>query len=60
MSAKPVIPREQANRDVDDAVTYYVKEHAQQAALEMVDALQDAYAHIGRRPGRTTRRLRSC
>lgn len=51
MSAKPVIPREQANRDVDDAVTYYVKEHAQQAALGLVDALQDAYAHIGRRPG---------
>ncbi|WP_129662929.1 type II toxin-antitoxin system RelE/ParE family toxin [Phytoactinopolyspora endophytica] len=51
MSPKPVIPREQADRDVDDAVTYYVKEHAQQAALDLVDALQDAYAHVGRRPG---------
>jgi toxin ParE1/3/4 len=50
VSPKPVIPREQANRDVDNAVAYYVKEHAQQAALDLVDALQDAYAHIGRRP----------
>jgi toxin ParE1/3/4 len=48
---KSVVPREQANRDVEDAVTYYVKEHAQQAALDLVDALQEAYAHIGRRPG---------
>lgn len=51
MSPKPVIPREQANQDVDDAVTYYVKEHAQHAALRLVDALQDAYAHLGRRAG---------
>lgn len=51
MSPKPVIPREQANRDVDDAVTYYMKEHAQQAALGLVDALEATYAYVGRRPG---------
>lgn len=48
---KPVIPRERANRDVDDAVEYYLKEGAAQAALGLVDALEDAYALLGRHPG---------
>ena len=51
MSAKPVIPRERANRDVDDAIAYYLKEHAGQAALGFVKALEDAYAFLSRHPG---------
>lgn len=43
MKAKPVVPRAQANRDVDEAA---------QAALGFIDALEKAYAHIGRHPGR--------
>lgn len=50
MSAKPSIPREQANRDVDDAITYYMNEHAEQAALGLVGALEDAYTFLGRHP----------
>jgi toxin ParE1/3/4 len=48
---KPVISREQANRDVDDAVAYYLKENTAQAAMGLVDALEDAYALLARHPG---------
>lgn len=51
MRAKPVVPREQARQDVDDAVAYYLAEHAAAAALGFIDALEEAYAHIGRHPG---------
>ena len=47
---KAVVPREQAIRDVDDAITYYLDEAAEQAALGFVDALEQAYSHIGRHP----------
>jgi toxin ParE1/3/4 len=48
---KPVIPREQANRDVEDAIEYYLKEGSATAALGLVDALEDAYGLTGRHPG---------
>jgi toxin ParE1/3/4 len=51
VSGKPVIPRERANRDVDDAIAYYLKEHAGQAAFGFVKALEDAYAFLSRHPG---------
>ena len=50
MKSKPVIPREQAQRDVDKALTYYLNEGAASAALGMIDALEKAYAHIARYP----------
>jgi toxin ParE1/3/4 len=50
MSAKPVVPRDRANWDVDDAITYYLKEHTEEAALGLVDALEDAYDLLGRHP----------
>ncbi len=50
MKAKQVIPREQANRDVDEAVAYYLNQSADQAALGFIDALEQAYTHIGRHP----------
>lgn len=51
MSARPVIPREQANRDVEAAIDYYVREAGQDVALAFIDALQDAYGAIGANPG---------
>jgi len=48
---KPILPREQANSDVDEALEYYLKEAGARAALEFIDALGTAYAHIGRHPG---------
>ena len=50
MKAKPVIPREAANRDVDEAVEYYRAEGYQETVLGFIDALEQAYAHIGRHP----------
>lgn len=50
MKAKAVFPREQAKRDVDEAVTYYLNEAGEAVAFGLVDALEKAYAHIGRHP----------
>lgn len=50
MRAKPVVLREQANQDVEDALAYYMVEDAEVAALGFIDALEQAYAHIGRHP----------
>lgn len=56
MSAKPVLPRNQAIQDVDAAVAHYLNEHAEQAALGLVDALEDAYARLGQHPAIGTTR----
>jgi toxin ParE1/3/4 len=50
LKIKPVIPRELANRDVDESIAYYLDEGSEQAALGFIDALEQAYAHIGRHP----------
>jgi toxin ParE1/3/4 len=50
MSIKPVVPRDRAKRDVDDAVADYLNEHAESVALGLVDALEDAYALLSRHP----------
>lgn len=51
MRVKPVVPRERANLDVDEAITHYLSEGAEQAALAFVTALEQAFAHIGQWPG---------
>ena len=50
MKAKAVVPREQANRDVEAAIAHHLSESTVQVALGFVDALGHAYAHIGRHP----------
>jgi len=50
VKAKPVVPREQAQQDVEEALAYYMAEDAEAAALGFIDALKQAYAHIGRHP----------
>lgn len=50
MSAKPVVPRALALQDVEEAIAYYLAEDAPQAALGFVDALEKAYARLGRHP----------
>ena len=50
MKVKPVIPRELANRDVNEAIAYYLNEGAEQAAFEFVDALEQAFVHISHHP----------
>jgi toxin ParE1/3/4 len=48
VTAKPIVPREQANRDVDEAIEHYLSGGAEQAALGFIKALEQAYTHIGR------------
>lgn len=50
MKTKPVVPREQASRDVDEAIEYYLNESAVQAALGFIESLEQAYTHIGSNP----------
>ena len=50
MRARPVIPREQANREIDETLGHYLSEGADVAALDFIDALEQAYAHIARHP----------
>ena len=50
MKAKSVVPRELANRDINDTIAYHLSEGAEQAALGFINALEQAYAHIGGHP----------
>jgi toxin ParE1/3/4 len=50
VTAKPVIPREQAVHDVEEILDYYLTEGAAQAAMNFIDALELAYEHIGENP----------
>jgi toxin ParE1/3/4 len=47
---KPVVPRQRATRDVRDAVDYYLSKGSAKTALAFVDALEQAYRHLGRHP----------
>ena len=51
MQIKPIIPREEAERDVDDVLSYYLHENAPEAAHGFIDALESAYHHISQFPG---------
>lgn len=50
MNPKPVVPRERADRDVDEAIEYYVSQNAAEAALGFIDALEQTYRNVGRHP----------
>ncbi len=50
MSAKPVIARERAARDVEEALDHYCAEAGEGVALGFVAALERAYLHISRYP----------
>lgn len=50
MKAKAVAPREQANRDVEEALAYYLENASEAVALGFIDSLERAYAHIARHP----------
>ena len=50
MTAKPIVSRAAAEQDVDEAVAYYLKQDAAQAASSFIDALERAYDHISHSP----------
>jgi toxin ParE1/3/4 len=59
VKAKPVVPRERAEEDVDEAIAYYLSEDAGDAALGFIDALEHAYEQIGRHPAAGSSRYAS-
>ena len=50
MTAKPVIPRERASRDIEESVDYYARTGSVRVALGLVDALEAALQHIANHP----------
>ena len=50
MSGKPVVLRERARRDIDEAIEHYLSEAGAVVALNFVDALEDTRRQIGERP----------
>jgi toxin ParE1/3/4 len=57
LKVKPVVPRALARQDVDDAVDHDLAEGSGVAALGFIDALEGAYARIGRHPATGSPRL---
>lgn len=47
MTEKPVVLREQAVRDIDAAVAFYLEDGGATAALGFIDAVEQAFVHIG-------------
>ena len=50
MSGKPVVLRERARRDIDEAIEHYLTEAGPAVALRFIDALEDTLRQIGERP----------
>ena len=46
MTKKPVVLRERARRDVDEAVEYYLAESRSAVALDFIDTLEEAFRRI--------------
>jgi toxin ParE1/3/4 len=51
VSAKPVIPRELANQDVEAAVDHYLREGGKKTARGFIDGLEHAYRQLASYPG---------
>ena len=47
---KVIVPRELANRDVEEVIDHRLVEASANVALGFVDELERAYAHIARHP----------
>ena len=50
MTAKPIVPREQARKDIEAATAYYSDQAGEDVALGFIDALESAYRLIAARP----------
>lgn len=51
MSGKPVVLRESARRDIDEAIEHYIAEAGPSVALDFIDAIENASRKIGDQPG---------
>ena len=46
MNSKPIVPRQFANQDVEEAIAYYLEQNATDAALGFIDELERAYRQL--------------
>ena len=46
MTDTPVVPREQAVRDIDAAIAFYLEDDGAAGALGFIDAVEQAFVHI--------------
>ena len=51
MTLKPVVPRDVALRDTDEAIAYYLREADENVALAFIEALERGYKQIATHPG---------
>ena len=51
MTGKPVVLRQRAQRDVDEAVGDYIAEASTAVASAFIAALEDAFRRVGQHPG---------
>ncbi|MBV2149964.1 type II toxin-antitoxin system RelE/ParE family toxin [Sphingobium sp. AS12] len=51
MTARRVVPRDQAQRDIEEAIDHYAREAGADIALGFVDALEATYQTIAEHPG---------
>lgn len=51
MNVKPVVLRDRARCDIEDAVEYYSAEAGSEVALGFIDAVEDALRTIADQPG---------
>lgn len=57
MTAKPIVLRDKAVSDVEEAVAYYAREAGGKVTLGFINALEQAYGHIARYPASGSPRL---
>jgi toxin ParE1/3/4 len=50
VTSKPVVPRDRALRDTDEAIDCYLEEAGANATLAFIDALEQAYRQISAHP----------
>ena len=50
MTGKPIVLRERARLDVDEAVEHYLAEARAAVALAFIDALEEAFRRMGEHP----------
>lgn len=48
--AKPIVPRQAASQDIDEALAYYIAEAPDGVAMGFVDALEATYGYISEHP----------
>lgn len=50
MTLKPVVPRERARQDIEEAIDHYAREAGEQVALAFIDRIEQAFGAVGRHP----------